>query len=738
MSDQISNLKTALEVFLKSMPVGVKFNICSFGSRFSFLWERSQTYSQETLDKAVHHVQGFGADYGGTEMYGPFEATFKRRYQDMNLEVFLLTDGEIWSQDQLFGLINDEIVKSKGTARVFSLGIGSGASTSLIEGIARAGNGFAQTVADNEKMDKKVVRMLRGALYPHITDYSLDIKYERAETSADDDFELVEKVMDGLQTDTAEVAGNRAGESQVLRKPMSLFDSSINNDGDSDMVDASVVDNKFDHLPTVPVPRYLQTPCQIPPLFPFSRATVYVLLSDATPNQQPKSVILKGTSRHGPLELEIPITEFAEKDSTIHCLAARKEIKELEEGRGWLTHAKDSNSKLLKEKHDGHFADMVEREAVRLGVKFQVGGKWCSFVAVEDDGEEKKVGQVEVDNAQEYDEPISPARLHALNAVKQNMFSNSQPAPLASFGDANMVENLQYSISDSLSKGRSNRGGLFGWFSGGSSKTGGLFSSTSGGSSNTSGGLFGSASARPPNTRGLFGSASKGSFHNSGAAFGGIQARRGPSSPGNSASGATAQSSMSNKSMPAQLFGASSFSNNQPPVVQAAALAPPAAPVNEELVAQYQSEMSAAAAMPLAEEAEEAEESGGEDMGFGLFDDGPAAPPAPKPINAEDPLQALTSLQTFSGSWSWSTDLERILGVTLEEITKLNLPSVVTGHAEKDDILATACAVLFFKSKLKEEEDIWEMLVEKAEGWLEDNVGEDGVKELKIVLQELF
>ncbi|KAL8670294.1 MAG: hypothetical protein Q9224_007684, partial [Gallowayella concinna] len=33
---------------------------------------------------------------------------------------------------------------------------------------------------------------------------------------------------------------------------------------------------------------------------------------------------------------------------------------------------------------------MVQREAVRLGVQFQVGGKWCSFVAVKDDNKESK------------------------------------------------------------------------------------------------------------------------------------------------------------------------------------------------------------------------------------------------------------------------------------------------------------------------------------------------------------
>ncbi|KAL6917419.1 hypothetical protein ACHAP8_011400 [Fusarium lateritium] len=763
MGNQMSNLKTALEVFLKSIPVGVKFNICSFGSDFSFLWDRSQTYSQETLDKAIRHVKTFSANYGGTEMYKPVEATFKKRYRDMNLEVFLLTDGEIWEQDALFKLINDEVAQSKGTARVFSLGIGSGASTSLIEGIARAGNGFSQTVADHEKMDKKVVRMLRGALFPHITDYSLTIKYEKVETPDDDGFELIEKVMDGLKINTAEVTGQSSGGSQAPKKPVPLFDSSIDNNDSSDMIEAPAVDNKFDHLPTVPVPRYLQTPSQIPPLFPFSRTTVYIILSDGAPEKRPKSVVLKGTSRNGPLELEIPITELAERDSTIHCLAARKEIKELEEGRGWLAHAKDYHSKPLKERYDGYFSDMVEREAVRLGVGFQVGGKWCSFVAVEQDGQEANVEQVEKSDLQ--DESLMPAAFGAgVTAVKGRAMMHAQapsafqmnarlPTSNSLFGGMPNTSNTGGGLFGSASGGQPiSGGGLFGSALGGG---GGLFGSASGVSSKAGMNPFGSASGGQPST-GLFGSAPGGQPSSGGGLFG--SASGGPSTSGGLFGAAPGRSLGSGNSP----FGGGTqglFGNSQPPVVQAAALAPPAAPVDENLLAQYQREMDAAAATPLADESDECEEEGfglfddgpapamakleeaeesDEDMGFGLFDDGPAAPTSAAPsfpasVKGKDPLQALTSLQTFSGSWSWSTDLERVLGVDFEQVTKLGLPSTY-----KDDILATACAILFFKIKLKEEEDVWEMLVEKAEGWLEENIGEDGVKELQVALEKLF
>jgi hypothetical protein len=106
-------------------------------------------------------------------------------------------------------------------------------------------------------------------------------------------------------------------------------------------------------------------------------------MSPETTQKTPTSVILRGTSTHGPLELEIPVDVLEQPGETIHQLAAKKAIADLEEGRGWLIDAKDEKKTDIKKRYPGRFDEMVEREAVRLGVKFQVGGKWCSFVAVE-------------------------------------------------------------------------------------------------------------------------------------------------------------------------------------------------------------------------------------------------------------------------------------------------------------------------------------------------------------------
>jgi hypothetical protein len=184
--------------------------------------------------------------------------------------------------------------------------------------------------------------------------------------------------------------------------------------GTIDKVDSMT---KYDHLPNIPRPSILQAPFNIPTLFAFNRTTVYLLMAESTVQRKVKSVLLRGTSAHGPLELEIPVTTLEEPSETIDQLAARKAMQELEEGTGWLYHARDENQRLMEDRHDGRFSDIVEKEAVCLGLRYQVGGKWCSFVAVEqavDGGDTVKDEQIHVlfGGGDREAERISPRRLN--------------------------------------------------------------------------------------------------------------------------------------------------------------------------------------------------------------------------------------------------------------------------------------------------------------------------------------
>ncbi len=224
MAHEIPILKSALKVFLKSLPVRTKFNICSFGSTHSFLSPKSRSYDSDSLKEAVAHVEDFAANYGGTEIQNAMKAAIDSRFADLDCEILLLTDGDIWRQQELFNYLNDTVGNE---IRVFSLGIGGSVSSSLIEGVARAGKGFAQMVGEGEKFENKVVRMMKGALFPHVSDYTMEVKYEKSMDEEDDaTWEMVEKVTDGLKVMLTKQLHHRKQGKNIRRRSRSSTQAS--------------------------------------------------------------------------------------------------------------------------------------------------------------------------------------------------------------------------------------------------------------------------------------------------------------------------------------------------------------------------------------------------------------------------------------------------------------------------------------------------------------------------------
>ena len=685
MGGKIDTLVAALKIFLKSLPAnGTKFNICSFGSHFDFLFKKSKTYDQSSLNEALQHLQSFSANYGGTEMLEPVKETCKNRYKDMPLEVMVLTDGQIWNQDDMFAFINDQ-----KNARFFSLGIGHGASSALVEGIARAGNGFAQFVGENEKMDKRVVRMLKGALTPHISDYRLEVQYG---AEADDDFEMVESATDSMKT----VVSDTAKSSSLPKKVISLFDTSAKeekpNPPDTD---------RFSGLPTIAVPKVLQAPHQIPALYPFNRTTVYLILGPESSQKTLQSVVLRGTSEHGPLELKIPVQDVG-RGETIHQLAAKKAVHELEQGRGWITELKVDN-KSLKNKYEGRWDLMVEREAVRLGVQFQVGGKYCSFVAVE----KKDEGRMEDDKAEESFEIVAdrPKAVQVEHARRSfggalGYASKKPPAPGPGgslFGAANFSSapapaasySRQTSYSYMAPAGHSDSSLSFGAPS--SSSVRGLsYSPQPIGSQGQQMGapmqqqqsLQGyqvgqmTLDQEPAKNRNLMTRASESIFGSS------VRRRSGGAPRGGSGGGPPPRKQLASKAAsmnaPMKKEAVDRWTQDYDPTIEDSPM------------------VMDALAEPFADE---------DDMK--VIDD--------------DRMHKLIEMQEFDGSWASTTALWDLIEVKKSE-------AEAAGASKDEKVMATLMAIAWLEVKMKSEEDVWEMVVEKAKIWLEGALGAGAVQ----------
>lgn len=372
MGDKIGTLQNALEVFLKSFPLGIHFNIVSFGSTSTSLWPRSKMCDRKNLTEALEYTKKIQADMGGTEILDALKYSMSICYKDKVPEVLLLTDGEVWDQQGVFDFVK-KAVKEK-SARFFTLGIGSAVSHSLIGGISRAGMGFSQSVQNYEELNKTVVRMLKGALMARVTDAVLDMKMPDLEK---EDFMMVEPVEENPKRKQSSTGGTR-------HKLIKLFDHKFK--------ESDKLENVHQPLPTLTTPSIIQAPTEIPPLFPSIRSTVYVLFSGEV-SSLPETIKLRANSEHGPLELDIPVQDIGQSD-TIHQLAAKRAMGELEEGHGWIHNARDANGTLIANKWESRVDELVQNECERLGVRFQIAGQHCSFVAIQDSDEDAELDYV--------------------------------------------------------------------------------------------------------------------------------------------------------------------------------------------------------------------------------------------------------------------------------------------------------------------------------------------------------
>jgi len=157
--------RRALALFLRSLPTNCMFNVIGFGSDFDKLFPNSVPYTEKTLEFALNYANRMNADLGCTELFRPLENLyFSTQYPGYLTQIFVLTDGAVHD----FVAVMDLISRRKQRCRVFSLGIGQGASRSLVDGVANVGGGTSIYALDNEKIETKILQQLKIALQPSL------------------------------------------------------------------------------------------------------------------------------------------------------------------------------------------------------------------------------------------------------------------------------------------------------------------------------------------------------------------------------------------------------------------------------------------------------------------------------------------------------------------------------------------------------------------------------------------
>uniref|UniRef100_A0A3Q1BKJ2 VIT domain-containing protein n=1 Tax=Amphiprion ocellaris TaxID=80972 RepID=A0A3Q1BKJ2_AMPOC len=166
---RISSARDTLLLLLKSLPMGCYFNIYNV-----FSWYEACTcsveYSQKTMKQALKKVEEMEANLGGTEILKPLKHIYSQHcIPNQPRQLFVFTDGAVGNTKEIL----DVVKKNSGSHRCFSFGIGQGASSALINGLAKEGGGHAQFIRGTDRMQPKVMQSLRFALQPAVEDISV-------------------------------------------------------------------------------------------------------------------------------------------------------------------------------------------------------------------------------------------------------------------------------------------------------------------------------------------------------------------------------------------------------------------------------------------------------------------------------------------------------------------------------------------------------------------------------------
>jgi len=167
----IDEVRNALQLCLRSMTSGCLFNIIGFGSSFRSLFPESCAYDQASLDCASKFVAGMCADLGGTEILPALQFALEQpRHAHLPRQVVVLTDGQVTNTDAVLALAT----KHAAQARIFTFGIGAGASQHLVRGLARVAGGSSEFIHPGERIEPKVIRQFGRLLSPALAGVSVD------------------------------------------------------------------------------------------------------------------------------------------------------------------------------------------------------------------------------------------------------------------------------------------------------------------------------------------------------------------------------------------------------------------------------------------------------------------------------------------------------------------------------------------------------------------------------------
>ncbi len=167
----ISQARRAVQLAIEALEPGDLFNVIEFDSHTSALYPDSRPASATNIASALRFVAALRAE-GGTEMRPALELALASRPRESHLrQIVFITDGSVGYEDEMFSMIEQRL----GSARLFTVGIGSAPNSWFMRKAAEAGRGSYTFISALHEVEEKMDGLFRKLESPQVTD--IDVQW---------------------------------------------------------------------------------------------------------------------------------------------------------------------------------------------------------------------------------------------------------------------------------------------------------------------------------------------------------------------------------------------------------------------------------------------------------------------------------------------------------------------------------------------------------------------------------
>jgi Ca-activated chloride channel family protein len=163
--------QAALRLCLRHLREGDRFNVIEFNSHWKGFAKAPVPFTQRALEQADRWVEALEAT-GGTEMLAPLTEAVRSAPDGV---VVLLTDGQVGNEDAILKAVL-AARGNRGTARLYSFGIGTNVSDALLRDLARRTGGAVEFIHPGERIDDKVVAQFARAVASRVDDIKVSFE----------------------------------------------------------------------------------------------------------------------------------------------------------------------------------------------------------------------------------------------------------------------------------------------------------------------------------------------------------------------------------------------------------------------------------------------------------------------------------------------------------------------------------------------------------------------------------